>query len=87
MTKSIVLKMSAVALSVGLLAGCATTDQLKQMQADIDSAKQMASQAQSTADAADSKADAAMQKADAAMRAADQANERADRMMEKCCGK
>ncbi len=87
MSKTLLLKASAIALSLGLLAGCATSSQLEKMQADIDSAKSAAAQAQSTADAASSKADAAMQKADAAMSAADQANMRADRMMEKCCGK
>ncbi len=45
MMKSTLTKLSAVVLTLGLVTGCASTDQLKQMQTDI-------SKAQETADAA-----------------------------------
>lgn len=90
MTKATLLKLSAMVLSLGLVAGCAT----EQMKTDIlhaqqtaDSALSAANDAKATAASADSKADAAMDAANAAKQAADDANERADRMMQKCCGK
>lgn len=90
MTKATLLKLSAMVLSLGLMAGCAS----EQMKADIlkaqqtaDSALSAANDAKATAASAESKADAAMDAANAAKQSADEANERADRMMQKCCGK
>ncbi len=73
MMKSTLLKLSAVALSIGLVTGCATTEQLQQMQADI--AKAQAS------------ADAAMDAANAAQASADECNERCGRIAEKAMAK
>ncbi len=84
MTKNALLKISALALGVGLLSGCATTDQLKQMQADIAKAQQTADAALSAANRADSNAGAAMNKANAAMDAAQAAQAAADECAERC---
>jgi outer membrane murein-binding lipoprotein Lpp len=78
--KSILVKLSAVALCLGLLAGCATTEQLQKLEADV-------ARAQETADAAMSKASAAMDAANAAQAAADECNERCSRMAEKAMAK
>jgi outer membrane murein-binding lipoprotein Lpp len=80
MKKSILLKLSAMALSLGLITGCATSEQLKQMEADI-------AKAQETADAAMGKANAAMDAANAAQASADECNERCSRMAEKAMAK
>lgn len=83
-------QIAAVVLSLGLMAGCATTDQLKQMQADIEANRQAVGAAQQTADEAKATADAALKAANEAkaaandaQAAANMANERADRMLEK----
>jgi hypothetical protein len=77
MKKTTLLKLSAMALSLGLVTGCATTEQ---MQADI-------AKAQETADAAMAKANAAMDAANAAQASADECNERCSRMAEKAMAK
>ena len=94
MKKSTLLKLSAMVLSLGLVTGCASTDQLKQMQADITRAQDTASaaisdakEALSAADEADRKASAAMNAANAAQNAADECSERCDRMMQKSMAK
>lgn len=87
MTKKSLLKISAIALAVGLLSGCATTDQLKQMQADIAKAQQTADAAMAAANRADSNAGAAMSAARAAQASADECAERCDRIMNKAMAK
>jgi formate-dependent nitrite reductase cytochrome c552 subunit len=94
MTKNILIKFSALALVLGLMSGCATTEQLKQMQADIERAQQSADSAQQSADAAlsaaqdaDRKAGAAMDAANAAQASADECSERCERMMHKAMSK
>jgi len=92
--KPMLLKLAALALVMGLASGCATTEQLKQMQADIakaqetaDAALSAANNAQSAASAAERQADAAMAKANAAKEAADACKERCSRMIEKSMAK
>ena len=94
MTRSTLMKMSAMVLSLGLVTGCATTDQMKQMQADITKAQQSAdaalaaaNEAKSAAGVADNKATAAMDAANAAQNAADDCTERCDRIMQKAMSK
>ena len=94
MNKRTLLKLSAMVLALGLVTGCASTDQLKQMQADISKAQQTADaaisdaqEALSAADEADRKASAAMNAANAAQSAADECAERCDRMMSKAMAK
>lgn len=84
------MKAAALVLTLGLVAGCATT-------ADVQSARDAAARAQETADAAmkaaraaeldaasaQGSADAAMSKADDATAAAKECNERCSRMSEK----
>ena len=91
MTKRTVLKLSAIALTVGLMSGCATTDQMK---ADIAAAQDAANAAlsaakaaQLSADDADRKATAAMNAANAAQASADECAEKCDRMMNKAMAK
>lgn len=73
MKKSTLLKLSAMVLSLGLVTGCATAQQI--------------SKAQETADAAMAKAEAAMEAANAAQASADECNERCSRMAEKAMAK
>ena len=87
MTGSTLMKLSAMVLSIGLVAGCATTDQMKQMQADITKAQQSADAALAAAGVADNKAAAAMDAANAAQNAADDCAERCDRNMQKAMSK
>ncbi len=49
MTKNTLTKLAAMALTLGLVTGCASTDQLKQMQADIADLKDTSSAAMSAA--------------------------------------
>ncbi|WP_428609324.1 Lpp/OprI family alanine-zipper lipoprotein [Sedimenticola sp.] len=90
MTKSTLTKLAAMALTLGLVTGCASTDQIKQMQADIANLKDSTSAAMSaakdaklTADTADRKASAAMNAANAAQAAADECAEKCDRVAQK----
>ncbi|MET0104517.1 MAG: Lpp/OprI family alanine-zipper lipoprotein [Sedimenticola sp.] len=91
MTKRTMIKLSAMALTLGLVTGCASTDQLK---ADIAAAQDAANAAMSaakaaqlSADDADRKASAAMNAANAAQASADECAERCDRMMNKAMAK
>jgi hypothetical protein len=76
-------KIAATAMALGLLAGCATTGQLEQLQADVARAQETADAAQAAAAEANRKAEAAMSAANAAQDAADDCSERCDRMMQK----
>lgn len=87
MKKSTLVKFAALALTLGLVSGCATTEQLKQMQADIAKAQETATSAMSAASDADRKATAAMNAANAAQNAADECSERCERMMQKSMAK
>jgi hypothetical protein len=94
MTKSTLKKLAAMALTLGLVTGCASTEQMKQMQTDITKAQEDAAAALSaaqsasqTAGNADRKADAAMNAANAAQAAADECAEKCDRIMQKSMAK
>jgi hypothetical protein len=73
MKKTTLLKLSAMVLSLGLVTGCATSEQLKRMEADIVKAQETA--------------DAAMAAANAAQSSADECNERCGRIAEKAMAK
>lgn len=92
--KTTMMKTAAIVLGLGLLAGCASTDQLTKMEADIanaqataDSAMKAAKEAQLDASSAQGTADSAMSTAAAAQAAADECNERCSRMSEKAMAK
>lgn len=87
MKKSNLLKVAAVALTMALAAGCASTDQLTKMEADIANAQSTADAAMAKATDAMTKADAAMDAANAAQAAADECSERCSRIMEKAMSK
>ena len=78
MNKSIVVKLAAAALVVGL-AGC--TD-LKPLQAEVDTLKQQVGQLRTDVDAAKASADAASRAASAAQSAANQASHGGERRPE-----
>jgi len=80
-------RLAVMALVLGLVSGCASTDQLKQMQADIDRAQQRADAAMAAAEVADSRAAAAMDAAAAAQNQADDCSERCNRVMSKAMSK
>ena len=72
MTKKTLLgKLAVVVLGLGLVTGCATTEQMQKLQADV-------ARAQETADAALAKANAAKEQAGDAQISANAANSRAD---------
>ena len=85
---------AAIALSVGLLAGCATTGQLEELKAEVAKANEKAEMAASSANkAADAStvaqdalntANSAKERADAAMDAANAARRAADDCKERC---
>lgn len=92
--KTIMIKSAALILGLGLLAGCASTDKMTKMEADIakaqetaDAAMQAAKQAQLDAANAQGTADSAMSAASAAQAAADECSERCSRMSEKAMAK
>jgi hypothetical protein len=92
--KTTMMKTAVLILGLGLLAGCASTDQLTKMEADIakaqetaDAAMKAAKQAQLDAANAQGTADSAMSAASAAQAAADECNERCSRMSEKAMAK
>ena len=88
MSKKTLSKLSAMVLSLGLVTGCATSSQLKQLEADIAKAQQTAADALVAAnDAKAAGATAAMDAATAAQNAADDCSERCDRMMQKAMSK
>lgn len=88
--KTTMMKTAALVLSIGLLAGCASSDKLTKMEADIanaqataDAAMKAAKQAQLDAASAQGTADSAMSAANAAQAAADECSERCSRVSEK----
>ena len=88
------MKTAAVALGLGLLAGCASSDKLTKLEADVanaqataDAAMKAAKQAQLDAASAQGTADSAMSAANAAQATADECNERCSRMSEKAMAK
>lgn len=94
MKKSVLVKMAGLVLALGLVSGCATTESVKQLQADVATAQAAADNALSAANAAKSdvgaasrKADDAMAAANAAKRAADECNEKCSRIMQKAMAK
>ncbi|HHH39693.1 MAG TPA: gamma-glutamyltranspeptidase [Sedimenticola sp.] len=94
MTKKTVLTLSVLALVTGLASGCATTDEINALKAQVVKAQQTADEAMSMAETANTnaasaseQAAAAMSAADAAQNAADNCSERCDRMMEKAMAK
>jgi len=87
MMKRTIEKLAIMALVLGLVSGCASTDQLKQMQAGIDRAQERADAALAAAKAADSRASAAMDAANAAQNQADDCSERCTRVIRKAMSK
>ena len=87
MNRSTMGKAMVMALSLGLLSACASTEQLKQMQADIAKAQETADAALAAAKSADSKAGSAMSTAKEAQASADECAEKCDRMMQKAMSK
>jgi flagellar biosynthesis/type III secretory pathway protein FliH len=85
--KPMLLKLAALTLGLGLVTGCATTEQLKQMQADITKAQESADAALAAAYDASAAAGKAQSTADAAAQAAKQCEERCNRIMEKSMAK
>ncbi|HHL45385.1 MAG TPA: gamma-glutamyltranspeptidase [Gammaproteobacteria bacterium] len=92
--KGSILKLSAVALALGLMAGCAhkgpppvTADDVARAQSAADAAMAAATKAQNSAAAAERTANAAMNTAEDAKRAADACSERCGRMTEKVMAK
>ncbi len=88
------MKLAAVTLGLGLVSGCATTEQLNKMQADITRAQETADAALAAANGASSaaadaqrQADAALSTANHAQRTAAECNEKCSRMMEKTLAK
>ena len=87
MCRNICPKTAALLLAAGLLAGCVTTDQVKQMEADLARAQETADAALAAAEVADRKASAAMDAANTAQDSANECSERCDRMMKKVMAK
>ena len=92
--KTTMMKTAAIVLGLGLLAGCASTDKLEKMEADVakametaDAAMKAAKQAQLDAASAQGTADSAMSAASAAQATADECNERCTRLSEKAMAK
>ena len=75
-----VAKISAIAMTLALTAGCASTDSVKKAQAAADAANAAAAQAQSTADAA-------MTAANESKACCNDVNEKIDRMFQKSMNK
>jgi hypothetical protein len=75
--KRTVLRAFILVLTLGLVAGCATTEQLNQVKA-------MAERAQSSADSAGQRADSALSTANQALEAAKRAESTAQSAMD-CC--
>ena len=85
--KKMMIRTAAVILGVGLLAGCASSDRLTKMEADIANAQAAADAALKAANTAQDTADSAMSAANAAQAAADECSERCSRMSEKAFAK
>ncbi|MGB1799209.1 MAG: Lpp/OprI family alanine-zipper lipoprotein [Gammaproteobacteria bacterium] len=89
-----IIKISAIALSLSLLGGCASTDQLKAIEATAKEALSKANAAHSLATKANSTASDAAKAASEAQKTADSAlecckanSEKLDRMFEKAMAK
>lgn len=84
--KKILLKLSALALITGLIAGCASTgadaNKMSQMEADLASARQRADAAMSAANDAQATAREALNAAQSAADASDRCRARCDRMFD-----
>jgi uncharacterized protein HemX len=76
-------KIAVLALVVGLAGGCATTDQLNNVQSTAQSAQSAAQGAKSTANQANQKANEALQQSAANKKAIDATNEKINRMFKK----
>ena len=91
MMKTTMMKLAAMGLALGLMVGCASTDQMKadiaSAQETADAAMSAAKQAQMDAASAQGTADSAMSAASAAQAAADECSERCDRISEKAMAK
>jgi len=99
--RAVLVKGAALALCMGLSVGCTTTEQYRQMQADIaktqetadaalaaaQRAEVAAADAQSQADTAESAASRAQRTATAASEAAARCEEKCNRMMQKAVRK
>ncbi len=91
--KGSIVKLSAAAVLVGLMAGCAhkgpavTMDDVAKAQAAADAAMAAATKAQNSAAAAERTANAALNTAQDAKRAADACSERCGRITEKVMAK
>lgn len=85
--KQTMAKLAVGILTLGLVAGCATTDQMKQLQADVAKAQETADAALAAAKSADSRAAAAMDAASAAQNQADECSERCNRIFSKAMRK
>ncbi len=92
--KGSLIKLSAVALALGLMAGCAhkgpapaAQEDVEKAQAAADAAMAAATKAENSAAAAERTANAAMNAAEDAKRAADACSERCGRMTEKVMAK
>ncbi len=73
---------ATIALSVGMLAGCASTAQLEELKAEIAKSSETSAAALSTANKADAAATSAQATADSAKATADSAKARADAAMD-----
>ena len=87
MDSYIISRAAALMLAAGLLGGCVTTDQVKQLEADLARAQETADAALAAAEVAERKANAAMEAANAAQDSANECSERCDRMMQKVMAK
>jgi outer membrane murein-binding lipoprotein Lpp len=72
--KRTLLKLSAIALGLGLITGCAANKEMEALRADVTTLQGDVANAQSTADAAKATADSAAASA-----------ERTERIVGKCC--
>lgn len=77
------LQATALVLGVGLMAGCASTEQIEQAQSDAQEALQMAREAKQEAQAASETARAAQSAASAAEECCASNKAKIDRMMER----
>lgn len=76
--------MSGIAvLSLGLLAGCASTSDIEQAQSDSERALQVAEEAKQIAEEASRKADSAQSSADSANQCCQENKQKLDRAMER----
>ena len=81
--KKMVSMFWVVALSLGLMAGCASTTELEQAQADSQRALEVAEEAKKLAEEASSKADRAQSAADSANQCCQNQQQKLDRALER----